>query len=33
MRDAFAKATQLKKEKLMSATPLGALGLDVPNVF
>lgn len=32
-RDCAAKATALKREKLMAATPLGALGMDVPDVF
>ena len=33
MRDAIAKATETKREKLMGATPLGALGADMPDVF
>ena len=33
VRDCQAKATALKREKLMAATPLGALGVDVPDVF
>lgn len=33
VRDAIARAQELKKQKLMGATPLGALGIDVPNVF
>ena len=33
VRDCSAKATMLKREKLMAATPLGALGMDLPNVF
>jgi len=33
MRDAIAKATALKKEKVMQATPFGALGIDLPDVF
>ena len=33
MRDAIAKATALKREKLMSATPFGALGMEMPDVF
>lgn len=33
VRDCAAKAQALKKEKLMTATPLGALGVDVPDVF
>lgn len=33
VRDAIQKALALKKEKLVGATPFGALGLDLPNVF
>lgn len=33
VRDAIARATALKREKLMSATPLGALGVEMPDVF
>lgn len=33
VRDCAAKAQSLKKEKLMAATPLGALGMDLPDVF
>ena len=33
VRDAISKSQALKKEKLMSATPFGALGIDVPDVF
>ncbi len=33
VRDAIAKATALKKEKLLGATPFGALGMDLPDVF
>ena len=33
VRDAIAKAQGLKREKLMAATPLGALGVEVPDVF
>lgn len=33
LRDAVTKATDLKREKLMGATPLGALGIDMPDVF
>lgn len=33
VRDAIARATEAKREKLMSATPLGVLGVDVPSMF
>ena len=33
MRDALAKAAELKREKIMSATPLGNLGVDLPDIF
>jgi len=33
VRDGVAKATALKREKLMRATPLGALGVEMPDVF
>lgn len=33
LRDAIGRAAQLKREKLMGATPLGALGVDMPDVF
>ena len=33
IRDALSKATALKREKLMSATPFGALGIEMPDVF
>ncbi len=32
-RDALGKAAELKREKIMSATPLGALGVDLPDIF
>ena len=34
VRDAFAKATELKREKVLGATPLGPLGANMmPDVF
>lgn len=33
MRDAVARAARLRKEKLAQATPLGALGIDLPDVL
>lgn len=33
MRDVLAKVARARKEKLTAATPLGALGLEVPDVF
>jgi nucleoid-associated protein EbfC len=33
VRDCAARAQGLKREKLMAATPLGALGMDLPDVF
>ncbi len=33
LRDALAKTAELKREKIMSATPLGAMGIDVPDIF
>lgn len=33
LRDALAKAAKLKSEKIMSATPLGAMGIDLPDLF
>ena len=33
VRDAIAKSQALKRDKLMGATPLGALGVEMPNVF
>ncbi len=32
-RDALAKVAKLKREKIMSATPLGAMGVDLPDIF
>ncbi len=32
-RDALGKAAELKREKIMSATPLGAMGVDLPDIF
>jgi nucleoside-diphosphate kinase len=31
--EVIQKALALKKEKLVGATPFGALGLDLPNIF
>jgi DNA-binding YbaB/EbfC family protein len=33
VRDCQARAAELKREKIMGATPLGALGVDLPEVF
>ena len=33
IRDCQAKAAALKREKIMGATPLGALGMDLPDIF
>ena len=33
IRDALAKASEMKREKIMSATPLGAMGVDLPDIF
>jgi nucleoid-associated protein EbfC len=33
VRDAIAKAQALKRDKVMGATPLGAMGIEVPDVF
>jgi len=32
-QDALAKAAALKREKLTAATPLGAMGMQMPDVF
>ena len=32
-RDALGKAAELKREKIMSATPLGAMGVELPDIF
>jgi DNA-binding protein YbaB len=33
VRDCAAKAAALKREKIMAATPLGALGVELPDMF
>jgi len=33
VRDCQARAGELKREKIMGATPLGALGIELPDVF
>lgn len=33
VRDASNKAQALKRQKLMAATPFGALGIEMPDVF
>ena len=33
VRDCQARAQQLKREKLLAATPLAALGMELPDVF
>jgi nucleoid-associated protein EbfC len=33
VRDCQARAAQLKREKIMAATPLGAMGVQLPDVF
>ena len=33
MRDAMAKATAMRREKLMQASPLAALGANLPDMF
>jgi nucleoid-associated protein EbfC len=33
VRDCQTRAAQLKREKLMAATPLAALGAEMPDVF
>ena len=33
VRDAVTKAGELRKEKLVNATPLGAMGIQMPDVF
>ena len=33
LRDALAKAVELKREKIMAATPLGAMGIDLPGIL
>jgi hypothetical protein len=33
VRDCQARASELKREKIMGATPLGAMGVELPDVF
>ena len=33
VRDCAAKAAALKREKILGATPLAALGVDLPDMF
>jgi nucleoid-associated protein EbfC len=33
MRDALRAVAEAKHEKIMGATPLAALGMDLPNIF
>ncbi len=33
VREVLAKAMAMKKEKIMGATPLAQLGIDIPDVF
>jgi nucleoid-associated protein EbfC len=33
VRDAIRKATETKKAKIAQATPLGAMGIDLPDMF
>jgi hypothetical protein len=33
MRDVMAKSIALRQQKLSEATPLAALGIDLPNMF
>jgi nucleoid-associated protein EbfC len=33
VRDAVAKSTQTRKERLVQATPFGALGVDMPDII
>ena len=33
VRDCAAKASALKREKIMAATPLGSLGVELPDMF
>lgn len=33
VRDCLARAAALKREKVMAATPLGQLGVELPDVF
>ena len=33
VREALRKASELKRERIMSSTPLGSLGVDLPDIF
>ncbi len=33
VREALTKALELKREKITEATPLGQLGMDMPDIF
>ncbi len=33
VREAVRKASELKRERIMNSTPLGGLGVDLPDVF
>ena len=33
MRDALAKVSEMKREKIVSSTPLAGLGVDLPDIF
>ncbi len=33
VRDCLARCAELKREKIMSSTPLGAMGLQLPDSF
>jgi DNA-binding YbaB/EbfC family protein len=33
MRDALARVSQTKREKIVSSTPLAGMGVDLPDIF
>ncbi len=33
VREALRKASEMKREKVMAATPLGAMGMELPDIF
>jgi DNA-binding YbaB/EbfC family protein len=33
MRDALAKVSETKRQKIVSATPLAGMGVDIPDIF
>ena len=33
MRDALTKVSETKREKIVSATPLAGMGVDLPDIF